>query len=238
MTAPMILALGEAALTIQFGDRISDTENQRVHALDAALAAQPLVGQLETVPSYCALLVVFDPELVNLTDAHSRLLELARAISHGRRPTRRWRVPVVYGGDAGFDLDIIAAYCGLKPSEYTVRHASRPYRIHMIGFQPGFSYLGGLDPGLAMPRRAEPRLRIPPGAVTVGGEQSAIGTVETPSGWHVIGRTPVRPFQADRTPPFLFEPGDEIVFIPVAASDWLELDAKAAGGALLAELIG
>ncbi len=233
--APRIRALGEAALSVEFGDRIDEAVNARVHALDAALAVDPLPGQAETVPSYRALLVVFDPERADLAAARARLANLAAHLPAEPGAGRLWRVPVLYGGEAGPDLETIAAHAGLAPEAYVARHAAGRYRVHMIGFQPGFCYLGGLDPALAMPRRAEPRLRIPARTVSVGGFQTAIGTVAGPSGWHVIGRTPVRPFNPARDPPFLFAPGDRIAFRAVHAEDWDALDAEAAGGARVAE---
>lgn len=235
MSVPRIRPLGEAALSVEFGDHIDDALNARVHALDAALSAAPLPGQTETVPSYRALLVVFDPERADLAAARARMADLAAHLPAETGAGRLWRVPVLYGGEAGPDLDSIAAHSGLSPEAYAARHAAGRYRVHMIGFQPGFCYLGGLDPALAMPRRAEPRLRIPARSVSVGGVQTAIGTVAGPSGWHVIGRTPVRPFDPAREPAFLFAPGDEISFRPVGAADWAALDSEAAAGAPLAE---
>ena len=237
MSAPRILPLGEAALSVEFGARIDDAVNGRVHALDAALAAAPLPGQTETVPSYRALLVVFDPERADLAAARARLADLAARLRDETGPGRHWRVPVVYGDAAGPDLEAIAAHAGLSPRAYVARHAAGRYRVHMIGFQPGFCYLGGLDPALAMPRRAEPRLRIPARSISVGGVQTAIGTVAGPSGWHVVGRTPVRPFDREREPAFLFAPGDAISFRPVGAAEGAALDRAAAAGAPVAELL-
>lgn len=238
MIAPRILALGEAALSVEFGDRIDETLNARVHALDAALSRAPLPGQVETVPSYRALLVVFDPELADLPSARVRLAAIASDLAVEFRATRHWRVPVLYGGAAGQDLETIADHAGLDAGTYVDRHAAGRYRIHMIGFQPGFCYLGGLDPALGMPRRMEPRLSIPARSVSVGGVQTAIGTVAGPSGWHVIGRTPVRSFHPGRIPAFLFEPGDTIAFQPIGADAWDRLDADAEAGDPVAERIG
>lgn len=237
MAPPRILALGESALSVEFGDRIDELLNARVHALDAVLAETPLQGQLETVPSYRALLVVFDPELADLPSARQRLAALAGSVPAKLDATRRWRVPVLYGGDAGQDLDAVADHAGIDAATFVLRHAAGRYRIHMIGFQPGFCYLGGLDPALGVPRRMEPRLSIPAQSISVGGLQTAIGTVAGPSGWHVIGRTPVRSFLPGRTPAFLFAPGDEIIFEPIEACTWGKLDADAAAGKPVAESI-
>ena len=235
MTYPRVLPLGEAALSVEFGDRIDAALNARVHALAATLAAAPLPGQIETVPSYRALLVAFDPDRADLAAARERLAELSVGPLGHTGPARRWRVPVVYGGAAGPDLDAIAAHAGLAPEVYAKRHAAGRYRVHMIGFQPGFCYLGGLDPVLAMPRRAEPRASIPARSISVGGMQTAIGTVAGPSGWHVIGCTPVRSFDIARDPVFLFGPGDGIELRRVGPDEAEALERTAAAGGLVAE---
>lgn len=228
---PRILPLGEAALSVEFGDRIDEAANARVHALDALLSRSPLPAQRETVPSYRALLVVFEPATVDLPRAAARLSGLSRLADATPVPHRRWRVPILYGGTHGPDLDAIAAHCGLSAEGYAARHAAGRYRVHMLGFQPGFSYLGGLDPALAMPRRATPRARIASRSVSVGGVQTAIGTAAGPSGWHVVGRTPLRPFRADRDPACLFAPGDEILFEAIDECRYAALEAAAREGA-------
>jgi KipI family sensor histidine kinase inhibitor len=230
-----VLPCGDGAFSVDFGDAIDAGLIARVAALDAALSADPPLGVVETVPTYRALLVAFDPARADPPALARRLAELAEGAAAPRAAGRTWRVPVVYGGTFGEDLALIAAHAGLSPEDYARRHAAGDYAVAMIGFMPGFCYLAGLDPALAMPRRETPRPRIPAGSVSVGGIQTAVGSVESPSGWRLIGRTPARAFMPGREPPFLFAPGDRIRFEAVPAVRWAELDAAAAAGEPVAE---
>lgn len=235
MTAPRFLACGDSALSIDFGNVIDATVNAEVMALDQALAAAALPGVIECVPTYRALMVHFDPVATDyavLCTSIRALVEHATALD---APARRWRVPVAYGGEFGVDLDSMAKHAVLSPAAFIDAHAAPVYRVMMIGFLPGFAYLGELPPALARPRRDSPRPRIPAASISIGGAQTAIGSVEGPSGWHLIGRTPALSFKPDRDPVFLFGPGDEIVFAPVSSAEWHRLSARAAAGDLIAE---
>lgn len=233
--APRLLPCGDSAITVEFGDTVDAGLNARVLALDAALAAQPIEGVVETTPTYRSLLVHLDPLRVDRAALAARIEALCRALKPAEATPRRWRVPVVYGGESGVDLEDLAARHGMSPGALVERHAGAVYRVYMIGFMPGFAYLGGLDPRLATPRRTEPRLVTPAQSVSIGGAQTAISTVACPSGWHLIGRTPARGFLPGRDPAFLYEAGDEIVFAPVDASRWEALDRAAAAGEPVAE---
>ena len=235
--APRLLACGDAALSVEFGADIAPEVNARVLALDAAVRDAAFPGIVETVPTYRALLVEFDPIVTDVAALQAFLTAAAAAPVPVTTRTRRWRVPVVYGGDFGVDLDDLAARHGMNRDELIARHVAPVYRVYVVGFQPGFSYLGGLDPTLATPRRAEPRARVPAQSIMIGGAQAAISSVETPSGWHLIGRTPVRTFMPGREPVFLTAPGDEVVFVPIPASQWEDLDRAAASGAMVAECL-
>lgn len=235
---PVIRYLGDSALSVEFGDRIDDELVSRVHAFDAALNQLGLAGVVETLPTYRATAVFFDPLEADVGEIEAAVLRLATTKCDASAPAGQlWEVPVIYGQDFGIDLDDVAAHAGMTPSDLIEAHAAPEYLVAMVGFLPGFSYLSGLDPRLAMPRRAEPRARIPASSISIGGQQSAIGSVEGPSGWHVIGRTPVRPFHPGRAPEFLFEPGDRVRFRPVSAREWSDLDRDAAHGGLVAKSI-
>lgn len=233
---PRLLPCGDAAISVEFGDAVDPALNRLVLALDAALAAAPIPGVVETVPTYRSLLVHVDPVATDFAMLEARLLALCRDLSVAGGRRRRWRVPVVYGGRFGIDLEELARSLGLAPQELVSLHSTAVYRIHMIGFLPGFAYLGELDPRLHAPRRPTPRQVIPAQSVSIGGAQTAIGTVEGPSGWHLIGRTPARGFLRGREPVFLFEAGDEATFESVPASSWEELDQAAAAGEPVATL--
>ena len=233
---PRLLACGDTAISVDFGERISAEVNARVMALDAELARRGVPEVVETVPTYRALTVHVDPLTVDWPRLRATLAEFARRDVVEAVEGRHWRVPVVYGGAFGADLEAVAAGAGLSTADVVAAHSAPVYTVFMIGFLPGFSYLGGLDPLLATPRRPEPRLRVPASSVSIGGEQTAIHGVEGPSGWHLIGRSPVRPFMPRRDPPFLFAPGDRIRFQPCPESAWERLDGDADAGRPVAEV--
>jgi KipI family sensor histidine kinase inhibitor len=235
MTVPRLLYCGDTAISVDFGNVIDVDVNARVHALDAALAAEPFPGVIETVPTYRALMVHLDPTTADIEALGARLMALCARLDISARSPRRWRLPAAYGGEHGEDLPDMAAFCGLSLTEFVDAHAAPVYTVMMIGFLPGFSYLGGLDPRLARPRRNVPRARIPASSVSIGGAQTAIGSVEGPSGWHLIGRTPALPFLPRRDPVFLFDAGDEICFHPVSDREWRHLAGRAAEGDPVAE---
>ncbi|CAH1650734.1 MAG: 5-oxoprolinase subunit PxpB [Chelatococcus sp.] len=236
-TYPRVRPCGDTALTVEFGDAVDPALNAKVLALDEALKARPLAGVVETVPTYRSLLVHLDPVAADPAALAEALLALAADPPPGEASARRWRIPVVYGGEFGADLADVAAQHGLSQSALIEAHCAPVYRVYMIGFLPGFTYLGGLDPGLATSRRAEPRALIPASSVIIGGAQAAISSIAGPSGWHLLGRTPVRPYQPGRDPAFLIAAGDEIVFEPVAADRWLALDKAAGAGEPVADLV-
>jgi len=227
---PRLLACGDAALSVDFGNVISVVMNDRVHALDAAVRAAGLEGVIETVPTYRALTVHFDPLVLPVERLERELVGLLDWAGDKPVTPRRWRVPVVFGGPFGVDLEENASLAGLSPNAFIARFVAPVYRVMMIGFMPGFSYLANLPKDLARPRRATPRAKVPGGSISIGGAQAAIGSVEGPSGWHMLGRTPALPFMPGRDPLFLFEAGDEVRFEPVLASDWDALEATAKGG--------
>ena len=231
---PSILPCGDAAIAVEFGDGIDAVVNARVIALDRAVREAKLAGVVECVPTYRSLLVHLDPLTADHTGMFDTLRALALKTAAEKGSTRRWTVPVVYGGAFGEVLKTLADRHGTTPEEAIALHAGAVYRVFMVGFMPGFTYLGGLDPRLATPRRPTPRARIPGGSISIGGEQTAIGAAPSPSGWHLIGRTPVRCFHRGREPAFLFEAGDEVVFQPVPASEWKRLAADAATGVTVA----
>jgi KipI family sensor histidine kinase inhibitor len=227
---------GDSALTVEFGDIVDPAINARVLGLDADLARASVPGVLETVPTYRSLFVRYDPR-VSSFGALAAALEAraARATPLGESG-RTWRVPVVYGGEYGFDLEDVARARGLSPRELIARHAAARYRIYMIGFTPGFAYLGGLDPALATPRREAPRAETPAGSIMIGGVQACIQCLAAPSGWHVLGRTPLRNFHPARDPMFLMGAGDTVEFVESPARDWAKLDRAAERGESVAEL--
>ncbi len=229
MIQPRLLPAGEAALSVEFGTSIDRALHARVQALDAALAANPPIGLIECVPSYRSLLLLFDPVLTDHTAIAAAVTAALSAPVETTPSGRTLAVPVVYGGALGEDLADLAAARGLSEAEVVRRHTSPTYRVYMIGFIPGFTYLGGLDPALHTPRRVAPRLVTASGSVAIGGQQTGINPMDMPSGWHLIGRTPLRVFDPARSArPFLFAAGDDIRFEPIDDATYASLAGDAA----------
>lgn len=231
-----ILPCGDAALAVEFGSTIDPRLNAKVLALDALAGAVP--GVVEAVPTYRSLLVHYDPVATDFEALSSALLGLCKDLPDEPKEGRLWRIPVVYGGPFGIDLEEVAERHGLTPAQVIEKHAAPIYRVYMIGFVPGYTYLGGLDPDLATPRRESPRTKVPAGTISIGGIQAVVASIEAPSGWHLLGRTPVRVFMPDREPTFLIEAGDRVQFEPIDAARWDDLDRAAAAGEPVAEVIG
>ncbi len=215
MTFPRILPVGDRAVTVELGDTIDVGLNARVHALDASLARMPLAGIVETVPTYRALLVLYEPRVIPFAVLVTRLLERAATAGESPPAGRLVLVPTCYGGEAGPDLPEVARDCGLSEAEVVNLHASTEYTAFMLGFRPGFAYLGPLPEALARPRRATPRVRVAAGSVAIAGRQTGIYPSLSPGGWHLIGRTSLRLFDPNADPPALIAPGDRVRFVSV-----------------------
>jgi len=232
--APRILPQGECGVVVELSDAIDDAVNARVHALARAVREALGGAVVEVVPSYRSLLVVHDPLRTPRAGLVRRLRVLAAGVAQvpAGPPPRVVRVPVCYGGACGPDLEEAARLCSLSPGELVALHAAPVYRVHLLGFTPGFPYLGGLDPRLAVPRLAVPRTRIPAGSVAIGGAQTGIYPVESPGGWRLLGRTPLVLF--DPAPgaarPFLLAAGDGLRFVPVDAAGYAEVERAVAAG--------
>lgn len=205
--------LGERALLLQFGDRINPATHRQVTAARDAIAAARPRGVLDLVPAYTTLAVWFDPEARRHQELARELAPLAeRAIAVAPHEARTWVIPVRYDGP---DLAAVAAQTGLTMDEVVRRHTARDYTVYLLGFVPGFGYLGDLDPSLVLPRRSSPRQRVPAGSVAIAGAQTAVYPLDTPGGWHLLGRTALVMFDATRDPPSLLAAGDRVRFEPV-----------------------
>jgi KipI family sensor histidine kinase inhibitor len=228
--APRLEALADDAWLLHFGPGTVPGQapvrenpdlrtNLRVHALCARLRAGPAWVR-DVVPAYASLALFFDPGRVSAETAAEWLLRQALGCmgeEDETAPTSRIvEVPVQYGGDAGPDLQSSAEELGMTPDELVRRHAAGEYTVAMIGFAPGFPYLLGMDPALAMPRLATPRPRVPAGSVGIGGAQTGVYPRESPGGWRLLGRTPLALFDAGREMPSLLAPGDRVRFVPIA----------------------
>lgn len=220
-TGARIVAFGDAAFLVVLGERISVALNRRTRALDDAVrAALPTAhGWDVPVPAYASLLVPYDPERLTARDARERLAAVVAAIDAAplprERPSPVVEIPVRYGGDDGPDLAEVAERLALTPDEVVAIHAGRTYRVFLLGFVPGFAYLGTLPSRLVLPRRATPRARVPAGSVAIAGRQTAVYPFSTPGGWHLIGRTDERLWDPTADPPARFAPGDRVRFVAI-----------------------
>ena len=237
LAPPRLLLSGDSAITVEFSRTIDDAANQRVLALDRTLAHEPVAGVTETVPTYRSLLVHYDPLLIDFAALSQKLAVLAQLPVPASTKTRRWRIPVVYGGEYGIDLEDVAKTLTTTPDDIVARHTSGDYRVAMIGFTPGWSYLSGLQSSLHLPRRHNPRLLTPAGTISIGGVQTGVQCLAGPSGWHLLGQTAVRTYQLHRDPIFLLEPGDRVMFSAVDAKTFAEQDRAAERGEIVAELM-
>jgi 5-oxoprolinase (ATP-hydrolysing) subunit B len=237
LSPPRILPSGDSAITVEFSRKIDDEANQRVLALDRALARDAITGVTETVPTYRSLLVHYDPVQIGFDALGEKLTAPAQMPVPPTISTRRWRIPVSYGGEHGIDLEDVAKTLNTTPDDIVARHIAGDYRVAMIGFTPGWSYLSGLEDFLHMPRRQNPRLLTPAGTISIGGVQTGVQCLAGPSGWHLLGRTAVRTYQLHRDPIFLLEPGDAVTFAAVDARTFAEQDRAAENGEIVAELM-
>lgn len=227
-----IRPLGDSALVVHLGDGISPTIHNKVKNLSYLLDSKPFPGFIESVPAYNSLTVYYNPVAVYFSIVDNRekspykivsalLEDLLNQLSIGEKVDQRVvEIPVAYGGEFGPDLEYVAAYHGISMDEVIQIHSSNNCLVYMIGFAPGFPFLGGMDERIATPRKDSPRLAIAPGSVGIAGKQTGIYPLETPGGWQIIGRTPLDLFLPSKTPPTLLQSGDKIRFFPITPEEF------------------
>ncbi len=210
-----IVEAGDTMLLVELGMSVDPVVNERAIMLASALERRALPGIRDVVPAYCSVGVHFDPLRTDLAGLERAVRDEARDLGAiDSLPDREIRqVPVRYGGDEGPDLSAVADWSGCSADEVVSRHVSRIYRVYMLGFVPGFAYMGRVDSRIAAPRHRVPRERVAPGSVGIAGEQTGIYPIATPGGWQIVGRTDVTLFDAARTPASLFSPGDLVQFV-------------------------
>ena len=226
MDAIRFLPCGDSAVTVEFGNRIDDQLNGAVHAFASAVEALGHPAIREVVPTYRSATVHYLPHLLE----YAALVQLLRPLTETQGGAGPFgapvEIPVLYGGPWGPDLEEVAAHCGMTPEQVIAAHSAPCYRIYMLGFTPGFPYLGGMDPRLATPRRKEPRIRIPAGSVGIAGSQTGVYPIESPGGWQLIGRTPLRLFDLGSDPPILLQAGRSIRFVPINEPTYHRLERR------------
>ena len=222
LSAARLVPMGDQALIVEFGDRVDPALSAQIAALAQRLRDSRPIGVLDIVPAYATLALHYDPAAVGAgASPYEALSEtigtwLKTQTFEPAQTGRLVEIPVCYGGALGEDLDALAVRHGMTPEEVIALHSAPTYHAHMLGFVPGFAYLGGLDSRLATPRRETPRPRVPAGSVAIADEQTAVYPLETPGGWHLIGRTPLRLFRPEASPPSLLAAGDSVRFVPIS----------------------
>ena len=221
MSALTIVAAGDAALLVELPPRIDPDTSSRVIAIANAIRARHGGVVRDVVVGYCTLTVYFDPLATDPARLVSDITSIARELPTGPAAAGQTiEVPVCYGGDLGPDLADVASLAGCSEQEAIALHAGPVYRVYVVGFVPGFPYMAPVDPRLALPRRAVPRTHVPAGSVAIAAGQTGIYPLETPGGWHLIGRTWLAPYDAARAEPCLFRPGDRVRFHPVTRDEF------------------
>jgi inhibitor of KinA len=221
---PRFRLSGDRALLAEYGDGIDPAINDKVRAVTALLKKNLPAGVAAIVPAYRSLSILYDPLMTDPAKLAETLHALETDFDRAQiAEAKVVAIPVCYGGEFGPDIEVVAKHTGLTGDEIVALHASVDYPIYMIGFTPGFCYLGGLDPRLQTPRRKTPRTNVPAGSVGIAETQTGVYPVESPGGWQIIGRTPLRLFAPARENPFLYEAGDRIRFAPIGDAEFRRL---------------
>ncbi len=208
---------GDRAILAEYGDAIDERVNEKVRTVTELLRQSSVEGIDLILPAYRSIGICFDPLVISVADIEKLLVNLESGLDSATIPEARTvEIPVCYGGEYGPDIDFVAEHNGIDPEEVIRLHSAAPYRIFTIGFAPGFFYLGGLEPRLHTPRMKTPRAMVPAGSVGIAETQTGAYPIDSPGGWRIIGRTPLRLFDASRPEPFFYQAGDSIRFIPIS----------------------
>ena len=230
-----LFPLGDAAVVLEFGTSISPETHRTIQAVSRHLTHHPFPGLREFVPAFTTLTVYYDPWRLSESGHHQpyeRVAEIMRQLLPAAQAATvdseaaLVEIPVCYGGEFGPDLGLVVAHTGLAVDDVIARHSAPEYLVHMIGFAPGFPYLGGLDARLATPRRAQPRALVPAGAVGIAGPQTGVYSLPTPGGWQLIGRTPLRLFNPEWAQPSRLQAGQHLRFVPIGEAEFAAIQAR------------
>lgn len=227
---PRLLPQGDAALVVELDDRIDRAVSERVTALADALRRAAIPGVVELVPTFRSLLVHYDPLVLDFAGIAGRARDLLAGLAVAERRLRLVRMPACYDEDLAPDLADVAGRAGLTPEEVAGLHGSVDYHVYMLGFLPGYPYMGDLPEPLRLPRLTTPRVRVPPRSIAIANAMTAVYPLESPGGWRLIGAVPVDLFDVAREPPALLAPGDRVRFERVERARFDELRAAFAAG--------
>lgn len=216
-----ILTAGDSSLLVEFGKEISPDINRRIAATVQLMREQNIEGVVDVIPAFCSLLINYDPRVIRYEQMKKRIEGLVSVdVRTGDQTRKIFEIPVLYGGEYGPDLPYIAEHAGLSQEDVIRIHSSADYLIYMLGFLPGFCYLGGLDERIHTPRLANPRIKIPAGSVGIGGSQTGIYPLDSPGGWQLMGMTPVKTYDPNRDVPILVQAGEYIRFVPIDEAEY------------------
>ena len=230
MEAMRILTVGDCAVSVEFGQEISLEINHKVMALKMVLEREPIRGIVELIPTYCSLLIQYDPMELRYGQLRDRLEALVTQLDEVEMPPKQVvEIPVAYGGEYGPDLGEVARAHNISEEEVIKLHSEPEYPIYMLGFVAGFPYLGGMNKAIATPRKKSPRLKIEAGSVGIAGEQTGIYSVESPGGWQIIGRTPLKLYDVNRNEPVLLKAGQYIKFKPITKEEFRTMENEHKG---------
>lgn len=225
-----ILTVGDCAVSVEFGQEISLEINHKVMALKMVLEREPISGVVEMIPTYCSLLIQYDPMELRYGQLRDKLNILVNQLDNVEMPPKQVvEIPVAYGGEYGPDLGEVARVHNISEDEVIKLHSEPEYPIYMLGFVAGFPYLGGMNKAIATPRKKSPRLKIEAGSVGIAGEQTGIYSVESPGGWQIIGRTPLKLYDVEREDPVLLKAGQYIKFKPITKEEFRAMENEHKG---------
>lgn len=231
MESVKIKLTGDTSLLVEFGNEISYEINAKVRAFNILLKKNNIDGIVETVPTYRSVTIHYKPEIIRYKELTERLEVIIASIDDVKfEPASVVEIPVLYGGDEGPDLEYVAKYNNKTPHEVIEIHSSAEYLIYMLGFTPGFTYLGGMSKEIATPRKQTPRVKIPAGSVGIAGEQTGAYPIDSPGGWQLIGQTPVKLYDPNRENPILLEAGQFVKFVPIDRETFIRIKEQAENG--------